>query len=227
MEMKRILCVIIGMLLMVGCAPLNGSMSYTPPEELVKYPTTVVISKSREAVWKEAIPALSKSFFVVNNIDKSSGFINVSYSGEPENYVDCGYTDWSVENPNTKESRSGRAGNESNTTLFRIHNRMLVKQDRKSSLEGRANLTFEEIDKNNTRFTVTVKYVFTRSGMLSTQQMDSNYRWHTLTQPYTNTITFNSNTAGSFQYVAGAPTVWCKPTGKMELNILEIIQNIK
>ena len=36
------------------------------------------------------VAGIGDSFFVINNLDKESGFINVSYSGDPCMFVDCG-----------------------------------------------------------------------------------------------------------------------------------------
>ncbi len=44
-----------------------------------------------EKAWDILVRELSKSFFMINNIDKESRIINVSYSSnEPCKYVDCG-----------------------------------------------------------------------------------------------------------------------------------------
>ena len=51
---------------------------------------TITVNKSKEEVWKELIPQIGKNFFVINNLDKESGIINISYSGDPERYIDCG-----------------------------------------------------------------------------------------------------------------------------------------
>jgi hypothetical protein len=71
-----------------GCAGTNG---YVAPDIKVEaISNTKLIEKSREDVWNAGIAALGKRFFVINNLDKSSGLININYSGDPEKYVDCG-----------------------------------------------------------------------------------------------------------------------------------------
>ena len=50
----------------------------------------MLVRQPFEEAWSRAIPQIGKSFFVINNIDKSSGILNVSYTGDPEKYVDCG-----------------------------------------------------------------------------------------------------------------------------------------
>src|SRR5262245_7244989 len=71
-----------------GCA---GKVEYIRPSPLSSTPMNYkIIDKSKEATWNGSVPELGKRFFVINNLDKSSGLINVSYSGDPEKHVDCG-----------------------------------------------------------------------------------------------------------------------------------------
>ena len=71
----------------IGCA---GKLQYFPPQTNPTLNNEVTINKSKEDVWKYLIPMLGKQFYVINNLDKNSGIINVSYGGDPEKYVDCG-----------------------------------------------------------------------------------------------------------------------------------------
>src|ERR1035437_6283960 len=75
-------------LLFVGCGIVQISKDYTPPSKKNKIINKTIINGSKDVVWKKVISNLSQNFFVVNNLDKESGFINVSYSGDPEEYVD-------------------------------------------------------------------------------------------------------------------------------------------
>ena len=50
-----------------------------------------VINKPFSQVWDELVKGLAKSFYVINNIEKASRLINVSFSTEsPQSYVNCG-----------------------------------------------------------------------------------------------------------------------------------------
>ena len=73
---------------LAGCA---GKVDYIRPTTQISLgQNTKLIQKPRDAVWATSVPALSKQFFVINNLDKTSGLINLSYSGDPEKYIDCG-----------------------------------------------------------------------------------------------------------------------------------------
>ena len=78
-QASKIIAVLI-LTILAGCA---GKFEYTRPTSLPTLNNSVVINKSKDEVWKQIIPMLGKQFFVINNLDKDSGIINISYSGDP------------------------------------------------------------------------------------------------------------------------------------------------
>jgi len=80
---------------MAGC---SSKFKYTPPTTQPVLNNSIVVNKSKDEVWKEIVPALGGAFFVINNLDKESGLINISYRGAPEKYVDCGHIHSYVKN---------------------------------------------------------------------------------------------------------------------------------
>src|SRR4030095_2984850 len=78
--------------MITGCAtPGTSTLSYAPPQTSTKIQNEVIVSKPFEAVWDSFVRELAKSFYVINNLDKQSRVINLSFStNTPEEYVDCG-----------------------------------------------------------------------------------------------------------------------------------------
>lgn len=74
-----------------GCAA-QGKNSYVYVKgEQKDILNEVVADAPYDQVWDVLVRELAKSFYVINNIDKTSRIINVSLvSTEPESYVDCG-----------------------------------------------------------------------------------------------------------------------------------------
>jgi hypothetical protein len=65
--------------LLTGCIGGGGGATYKPPSALDKpILSTKTINRPIDSVWKDAVAELGKNFFVINNIDKASGLINVS-----------------------------------------------------------------------------------------------------------------------------------------------------
>jgi hypothetical protein len=65
-------------LLLASC--MAGKLDYMRPMTTRHIDVSKIINKPRDAVWNAAVPALGKQFFVINNMDRSSGFINLRES---------------------------------------------------------------------------------------------------------------------------------------------------
>lgn len=192
----------------LGCA--SGGATYTPPVSIPMQSNTVTIQRSRSDLWRALVPAIGRTFFVINNLDQSSGLINVSFSGNPEAYLDCGRIVSRV-----------KYGNEERTYDFpasRAEQRYAMVMgtgaravDRTLALEGRVNVILEEVSGTVTRVTVNVRYVLTRhirvEGPPATDSMDS--------------ISFTSGGRASF---AGADVgTTCQATGTLEKELLALV----
>lgn len=119
-----------------GCAT---SMNYSPPSR-VAVANSVKVEKPFESVWDQLVRELSSDFFVINNIDKNSRIINISFtSNQPSDYIDCGSTSRSsssilADGPtlyNTADSVGYRTTNPIGQPL---------NVNRKTRLEGRSNI---------------------------------------------------------------------------------------
>jgi hypothetical protein len=200
-----------GLILLSGC--VSGDTSYTPPADYAQNSqNSVVIARPFDDVWAKSVANLGKSFFVINNLEKSSGLINVSYSGNPEQYVDCGRAHIYVSNAKGRRDYDFNvASPQANYEIF--ENGVLWSHERSFGLEGRANIIFELLSEQATRVTVNTRYVLTES---TTAAPVGGSRQVIPSQ----TISFN--TGGG----ATAPNsrVRCVPTGEMEREILSSIR---
>lgn len=203
--MKQVIIFISLFLTLTGCA---GKFEYTPPSAPTKPVNhTIAVDTSRSEVWKKIIPALGSSFFVVNNLEKDSGFINISYSGDPEKYVNCGNINTQVSN-----MAGDRKYNFSASKAYMEYEAFvkndLISYKRKMSLEGRINIVVQEISSNETLISINTKYILTRD---LTARNTSGARQHA-----NDTISFGTNGSDTF---TNNGTV-CYATGKLEEEIL-------
>jgi hypothetical protein len=209
--MCRALCVLSLLLLVVACASERG---YDEPTSAPSRHSTLV-QRSLADVWSAAIPALGRSFFVVNNIDKSSGFINLSYVGDPEKYVDCGQIHSRVKNLAGERSYDFPASRaEQKYELLDPGKLYLV--TRQMSLDGRINVVFEPASAETTRVTVTAQYVLNKHSEVALLGGDNPV-------VTSQTISFTSETSAGYPPVAGQSTR-CVATGRLESEILEQIR---
>lgn len=195
-------------LILASCA---GKVDYIPPSSARMQTNTRTINEPRDTVWNRIIPALSKEFFVINTIDRQSGLINLSYSGNPEKYIDCGRISSYVKN-----ARGERTYNFTAADAHQIYEVMAKRNlffiDRTMKLDGRVNLILESIGKNSTQITATARYIVSRSVHIS----NPNGQGETLND----VINFNSGGEASFPSKGGPFATSCRANGNLEADIL-------
>jgi len=205
--MKNVV-LLLSVLLFAGCA---GKIEYIKPAQTYKTNNLLTINKPMSEVWKSTIPSLGGSFFVINNLDKESGFINVSYSGNPEKYIDCGVIDSYVKNARG-ERRYRFPAASAYKEYESLHNgQNLFFHKRKMNLEGRINLIFQELSQSSTLVTVNTKYVVTKDITISNPQGQS--------RQLNDSVSFNTN--GSAMFSQGETT--CHATGALEREVLKAL----
>jgi len=205
--MKALVMLVVVTIVLAGCA---GKVNYRPPSAIQKTTNTITVNLPRDEVWKRIIPALGSSFFVVNNLEKDSGFINLSYSGNPEKYIDCGYIESYVKNARGERNYNFPAATaykeyetfENGTQLFFIR--------RKMNLEGRINIVVQDNGNEATLISVNTKYVLTKSGTISGVQGGS--------QQFSDSISFNTNGSASFPQ-----QTTCHATGALEKEVIKAL----
>ena len=199
--------------MLAGCG-LSGNFDYVRPT-ITPDPSshTIVIDRPIDEVWSATVPELGKRFFVINNIDRSSGLINLSYSGDPERYIDCGRMYSEVTNlrgPRSYEIPGAEADSvyelAENGRLFLVHTKM--------TLEGRVNLIFEALSAEETRVSANTRYVVRRD-------VTARDAAATFPQSASHTMSFTSDQGGMF--TSGRP-IRCVPTGALEREILSAVR---
>ncbi|MDI6688323.1 MAG: hypothetical protein QME06_08915 [Desulfobacterales bacterium] len=165
MKFFKILTLLILCSFLWGCAVAPyASIHYSEPTTIYEISNEKKIDKPFEEVWESLVKNLSKSFFVINNIEKASRIINLSFSTDnPERYVDCWETTRTFNKGNMQKisqyevaSRStyitgGTCGPYNNLPLT-------ITVNRHPSLEGRVNIYIAP-DGKGTIITVNTKYI--------------------------------------------------------------------
>lgn len=201
--------------LLSGCA---GKVDYIrPSSEGRKLDNSFVINKPRDDAWDAIVPKLGKSFYVINNMDKSSGFINISYSGDPEKYIDCGMIDSYVKNARGERRYLFPAASAQKSYEIMNPNVGLFFVDRRMSLDGRVNLVLEATNQSETRVTANTRYAVQRQMTVRSVQGG-------IPQSMSDSITFNSGGGGSFPSGGNSSGLECVSTGVLEREILDAIQ---
>lgn len=214
-----------------GCArPGYSTFSNIPPSP-VQLDNEVLINEPFDHVWDRLVRGLSRSFFVVNNIDKSSHLINVSFSVDnPEAYIDCGisrrtYTRGVVQKEyvyKVAESSSYMVATAEGESPVTLH------IDRGTSLEGRINI-YVAPQGDDTFISVNCKYIFTAStsGTWAMEDVLGTVTHRGTRTPSSSSINFNTNSPQRSNWgTAAEPSyVTCQSLGTLEAEILDMARN--
>ncbi|MCF7897750.1 MAG: hypothetical protein K9L87_03265 [Candidatus Omnitrophica bacterium] len=233
--MKKVIYLLALVLVFSGCAKVGTStFKYTKPD-FKRVTNSTIIDKPFSKVWDKLVEKLSESFFVINNIDKDSRIINVSFStSQPEEYIDCGNTSRTFErgkqfhsyNYNVAEPSSFKmTGGTPNNTAFEITHVI----NRKPSLEGRVNIYVAPQDKNSTKVLVNTRYIFNVDARGQTLFISPISKQTTSRQPIpplSNSLSFTTNQKNSKDWgeVGNHVYVTCQSTGELENQILNFIK---
>lgn len=183
-------------------------------------------------VWDKLVRELSKSFYVINNIDKESRIINLSFSSQtPSDFVDCGMT-----------HRRYKRGDESIGYSYKVADSASFKVAngaqhpffyystirRSTTLEGRSNIYLAPVESDQTKTTVAVNARY----ILTINATGEKYAQHFLTGetydhgqiPFTQPVvmSFNTNKPSSVDVENGV-TITCFSNGKLEQDVLQIL----
>src|SRR2546428_522669 len=77
----------------LGCATAGTQTSDIAPAQQQHVDNEVIVPGSSDVTWDRLVQRLSRGFYVINNIDKASRLINISFSSNTrQEYIDCGTT---------------------------------------------------------------------------------------------------------------------------------------
>ncbi|WP_137917946.1 hypothetical protein [Hydrogenophaga sp. 2FB] len=230
MDMKVTL--LASLLLIGGCATQGTSTHHYSESVKRKIANETTVDGAYSAVWDVLVRDLAKSFYVINNIDKESRIINVSFtSTDADDYVDCGRTqrtfaegerveryDYAVASKSTFKVAAQRQEHPAFSNYAVIV--------REPILEGRANIYVAPVPGDVARTTISVntRYILNIRvrGEGFAKHISGNIQSRGRLPEETSTYTFN--TGGSSSKDAGnGVTVTCSSRGKLESEILGFV----
>lgn len=146
-----------------GCAVHKPTEVYhhTPARDY-KVNNSKVIDEGFDKAWNDAVRSLSSTFYTINNIEKSSRIINVSFSiKDPTKYVDCGISRREFSYKNETANYVYATAGDGNYQFLSGSSEgysYWSKAKRENSISGVANIYFLPISENKTEITVNANY---------------------------------------------------------------------
>ena len=189
-----------------GCA--TSTQEWTPPTKTEITNERLIESPFGET-WDRLVHNISMDFFVINNIEKSSRIINVSFSTpKPSQFLDCGFTTRIFKSGGSTETTYYASANSAD---FRLPNDTLypTRMHRRTELEGRANI-YVAPKETKTIVAVNAKYILT---VKQTYDRFYNFQWHTSSLPDVNKITQTAVPSSGDDW-------YCVSTGVLEERLL-------
>ena len=213
-------------LFVTSCAGMGkGISTYKPPVE-EEVSNSQEINSSFSETWDRMIGKLANHYFIINNVEKESRIINVSFStDDPSDYIDCGRTRRTFVpgvGAGQEETKTYETATSSVSYKWAIPNPNAqgftypVIVNRNTELSGRTNIYLAPVDDGTTTINVNTRYVFTISGNLThmmTGQFGGNFE--------STTISFNTNEVGRRNFPQDNVTVKCVSKGIIEQDIID------
>lgn len=187
MKLLSSVCVL-ALVFLSGCA--TSTLNYQAPVEK-KFDNTATVNQQFDLVWDRLVRQLSSDFFVINNIDKNSRLINLSFSSQhPSDFVDCGVSSRTFTNARGDQFFVYAVA-DSSEYVGTVPQGNAFRYNRSTKIEGRINVYVAPIDKGATTVSVNAKYVV--NGVLRATTFDGrpagvqNFTFDLSTkQPHTN-----------------------------------------
>lgn len=230
---KTIPLAIVLSILLVGCASQGVNTAQFKEGESITVENEVTVSKPYSQVWDKFVRELSKSYYVINNIDKESRIINLSFnSNSPADFVECGSTTRTFTRGDQKETYSYKVASSATFKAATprqphpaFHYYSVVR--RTTNLEGRTNIYLapDETNPSKTRVAVNTRYVLGIS--LKGETYQENIHGTIISSapltPDQFSIAFNTNKPA--RQDMGGTAVTCSGNGKLEREILGLIRD--
>jgi hypothetical protein len=210
-----------------GCVtPGNSKLDYLPPVAATSLSNEVSVAEPFDTVWDRLVGRLATGFFVINNIDKASRLINVSFSSDsPERYVDCG-----------RSTREFAFGAEQKTYAYQVaadsrykatatwgpYNNLpsVAEISRDTSLDGRLNVYVAPAATGATKVSVNVKYIL----RITTSGAGTAYNAFGAPAQQFSVPSSSSEIAFTTMESATKDSITCHATGELERTILDMTQ---
>lgn len=194
---------LLGLVLFAGCA---GRFDYVRPASVETPPHVLIVTKSREEVWRQVSRSLVKDRFLLDGIDREAGVVTLTYAGDPEPYVDCGYITSYV--TNVRGERTYRFAAATASTEYEIMTGTeILSIVRRLTLDARIAVTMTAVDTTATRISATTRYTLVRTMLVH----DAKRRSRTISD----FISFDTGQEATFP---GA--VACRASGMLETDVL-------
>lgn len=210
-----------------GCAAPRAIEDYSHiPAGDYQIDKTTNVNLAFDSAWDRAVQSLSSTFYTINNIEKNSRIINVSFRlNDPTKYIDCGISNRAITyKKKPREFQYETAGSTNYEYLWYTSQRYHIwtVANRNSSVSGVANIYFNPLSENQTSITVNINY------LLKTKLSGKHYSYrnsgeYLFDSNFSDTIETEITTNTPSQFGGNDPDTICKSKQVLEEQLLSIL----
>ena len=207
--MKKFISSLVITIFISSCAVKKEKLTenigkYVPPNiDDTNFKSSIITNKNFEETWTSIIDFVNDSFFKIENLDKESGLLELSFgSKEAENFIDCGYFEYTLFF--TGEEFKGSYIDYAKSGLLAV-------------LEAKMNITLQKIDYESTNVSINTNYTYSTQHALGYYDPKLNQTYNFVSGGY-QTINVINPIKGSI------PTRTCKSTNFAENAIFNVIK---
>ena len=177
---------------------------YVPPNiDDTNFKNSVITNKNFDETWTSVIDFVNDSFFKIENLDKDSGLLTLSFgSKKAKNFIDCGYFEYTLFF--TGEEFKGSYIDYAKSGLLAV-------------LEAKMNINIQKIDNESTKISINTNYTYSTQHALGYYDPKLNQTYSFESGGY-QTIDVINPIKGSI------PTRTCKSTNFAETAIFNAIK---
>ena len=224
--------IIIIVTMVSGCATQGINTEQHVDSPVIKITNEITVNKPYSQVWDGLVKQLSKSFYVINNIDKESRIINISFiSDKPTDFIDCGKTHRTYAQGDKIEQYDYETAGKANfkmATPQKLNNYWagFILAQRDTSIDGRANIYVAPDERNPATTTVTVnaRYILTIKSRADVYGQHANGNVIFVRNVPQNDVTISLNTNKPETHVFRDGSVVCFSKGTLENEILSMVK---
>jgi hypothetical protein len=202
------------LLVLAGCA---AHTEYTKPKTQPEAeqarpvaPGTVVVDRPRDVVWRQLLANAAKSNFSVSEVNPKTWTVQLRYTGDPKDYIDCGRVRSPVKTAKGEKIYEFSAAKAYQQYQLQSGGRLYV-VDRRMNIDVRATVNLEAVGQTRTHGSLAARYSVTRDQSVTGSG-----------KPFavTDTVKFSGRETATFP---NAPTN-CHATGRLEDELLALLK---
>ena len=209
MNMQKFLSSLVITIFLSSCAVEKKTLTenvgkYVPPNiNDTNFKNSVITNKNFDETWTSVIDFVNDSFFKIENFDKDSGLLTLSFgSKEAENFIDCGDFEYTLFF--TGEEFKGSYIDYAKSGLLAV-------------LEAKMNINIQKIDNESTKVSINTNYKYSTQHALGYYDPELNQTYSFVSGGY-KTIDVINPIKGSI------PTRTCKSTNFAENSIFKVVK---